>query len=352
MFPTFSGTSRRPRQVNLSGRKTHAFGNTGTGTGSQAALDRAQQERAQRQRERETLKAAQILQRLWRGHSCRKRVADVLRKEWDLADESSVCGQDSSRLDPYLSEEQSLVQLQRLTRFSNARDAHDIQRIRHYGLRQINTARSHPMAVSGPWPLAYLRLEKIMLSVLDRCAAEMDAHLDLFLDFLTILHFVVDQIPSETSQNAEPFYRTFASVITKQCSMMENFPGDSKYTNALKESLETVITPLKRVTGYTLNAYEAFGYNSAALSYRIEVGCCTSSSRIARCVHQLQVARECTCNVFQGVRHIFPFPPKGPWGPTTPSGHFHILSSTCTQFSISRSIFSTSRFRRGGLRAS
>jgi ubiquitin-protein ligase E3 C len=43
--------------------------------------------------------------------------------------------------------------------------------------------------------------------------------------------------------------------------MMENFPGDSKYTNALKESLETVITPLKRVTGYTLNAYEAFGYN-------------------------------------------------------------------------------------------
>jgi ubiquitin-protein ligase E3 C len=117
------------------------------------------------------------------------------------------------------------------------------------------------MAVSGPWPLAYLRLEKIMLSVLDRCAAEMDAHLDLFLDFLTILHFVVDQIPSETSQNAEPFYRTFASVITKQCSMMENFPGDSKYTNALKESLETVITPLKRVTGYTLNAYEAFGYN-------------------------------------------------------------------------------------------
>lgn len=237
--------------MNLSGRKTHAFGSSGGGAGSQAAVDRAQQERAQRQHERDTLKAAQLLQRLWRGHSARQSVATVLRKEWD-----AIEGESSQPSPPYTSGNESLAQLHRLLRFYNIRDEDDLRRIRHYGLRQIDTARTLSIASSGPWPLAYVRLQSILLSVLDRRGQTIESQPALFQDYINILHFLTIQIPAETAQNAQYFYGTLALIVSRLASTWETSPEATE--QAIKTILEAAIVPLQ-VTGYTLNAYEAFG---------------------------------------------------------------------------------------------
>lgn len=254
MFQSFTGSSRRPRQVNLGGRKSHAFGSSGAG--SQAAVDRAQQERVQRQRERETLKASQTIQRVWRGHLARQKLGTRLRQEWDAVEGPAVAPQDAV---PYSSEEDSLAQLQRILRFASTRSQDDLNRIRHYALRQRATVQQLRLACSGPWPSAYLKLERILLTVLERQTAA-STSLGQCGEFLTILRFVADQIPSETSQNAHRFYRTLAHIVSQlfPASEAATEAGDGlEWVNTL---LETVISPLKTVTGYTLNAYEEFGY--------------------------------------------------------------------------------------------
>ncbi|KAH7342765.1 hypothetical protein BKA65DRAFT_552383 [Rhexocercosporidium sp. MPI-PUGE-AT-0058] len=86
MFQTFSGSSRRPRQVNLSGQNTNPFAQnsrTPVASGTQKTVAQAQQERLQRQQERERLNASKRIQRIWRGHKARRDLADSRRRTWD-----------------------------------------------------------------------------------------------------------------------------------------------------------------------------------------------------------------------------------------------------------------------------
>ncbi|KAF2744173.1 hypothetical protein M011DRAFT_470833 [Sporormia fimetaria CBS 119925] len=269
MFTSFTGNTRRPRQVNLSGRKTHAFGSTGTGAGSQAAIDRAQQERAQRQRERDILKGAQVIQRIYRGYAARRRIAEVLRKEWDAAEEDSGTGQLHEISTPYTSAEESLAQLGKLVRFANIRTDDDQRRIRHYGLRQMNTHASHPISLVGPWVSRYLRLQSLVLTILYQQSKRPEIDSDVLLDYLHVLHFLTTQLPSQTAQDSSSFYFILASLVSRIGSTLERPEGGrvegGDASTALKVALETVIVPLKHVTGYTTNAYESFGYAFLAL---------------------------------------------------------------------------------------
>ena len=86
MFQTFSGSSRRPRQVNLSGHNVNPFAAsswTPAASGTQQTVAHAQQERLQRQQEREKLSATKRIQRTWRGHKSRRDLADSRRNAWD-----------------------------------------------------------------------------------------------------------------------------------------------------------------------------------------------------------------------------------------------------------------------------
>ncbi|CAO2655785.1 Nn.00g045880.m01.CDS01 [Neocucurbitaria sp. VM-36] len=259
MFTSFTGNTRRPRQVNLSGRKTNPFGNsnTGAGAGSQAALDRAQQERAQRQRERDALNAAKRIQRVWRGHTGRREVAEQLRQEWDAVEGSA---QPSSA---YSSEEEALAQLQRLLRFASIRNEEDLRRIEHYGSRRIEMVRKLPVTPSGPWPSVYLRLEKLLLVVLERQSRDASTGLGPTGKLLDLVRFVADQIPSETSQNAKQYYRTLAHTVARLAPTLE--ASDTATVNTWDVIFSAVTSPLKTVTGYTLDAYEAFGYTFLTL---------------------------------------------------------------------------------------
>lgn len=86
---TFSGSSRRPRQVNLSGQNTNPFaragtpGGTGPASGTQQAIAAAQRERQLRQQERERNNAIRTIQRVWRGHQVRLGLASSRRDVWD-----------------------------------------------------------------------------------------------------------------------------------------------------------------------------------------------------------------------------------------------------------------------------
>ncbi|KAJ4295612.1 ubiquitin-protein ligase (E3) [Kalmusia sp. IMI 367209] len=255
MFTSFTGNTRRPRQVNLGGRKTHAFGSTGSGSGSQAAVDRAQQDRALRQRERETQKAASTIQRVWRGHRSRGEVGDLLRQEWDATEGLSA---GSPATTPYSSEEEALSQLHRLLRFVTTRKEDDLDRIRHFHQRQVGTVSTLGFAITGTWSSAYLRLERIVLRILERQTKSSPSR-SQYGAFLTILRFLADQIPAETSKNAPQYYSALADIVST------SFPDhkvidESQVTEILEVLFATIIAPLTKVTGYTLNAYEAFGH--------------------------------------------------------------------------------------------
>lgn len=88
MFPTFTGNSRKGRNVNLSGQRTsNPFTSTSWGAsstlGASKTVAQAQAERQQRQQERDRLKAAQRIQRTWRGHRVRRIVRDERRQTID-----------------------------------------------------------------------------------------------------------------------------------------------------------------------------------------------------------------------------------------------------------------------------
>lgn len=85
MFPTFTGTSRRPRNVNLSGQRhvnpfaVHAL-SPSTGSAASKTVADAQAGRQKRQQERNELKAARSIQRVWRGHRVRRYVKSSHRQ--------------------------------------------------------------------------------------------------------------------------------------------------------------------------------------------------------------------------------------------------------------------------------
>lgn len=90
MHTSFTGNTRKPRQVNLSGRKGNPWASLpGTGSpsqppaGSHNAVAQAQADRARRALDRDRLNAARKVQRLWRGHSSRLQQKQKWRDEWD-----------------------------------------------------------------------------------------------------------------------------------------------------------------------------------------------------------------------------------------------------------------------------
>ncbi|KAL2162218.1 hypothetical protein VTH06DRAFT_7131 [Thermothelomyces fergusii] len=88
MFPTFTGSSRKTRNVNLSGKKTiNPFTSTswtpGAAVGASKTVAQAQAERLHRQQERERLRAAQRIQRTWRGYRSRQNLRASRRQAVD-----------------------------------------------------------------------------------------------------------------------------------------------------------------------------------------------------------------------------------------------------------------------------
>ncbi|KAK8130863.1 HECT-domain-containing protein [Apiospora sp. TS-2023a] len=87
MYSNFTGQSKRPRNVNLSGQRNNPWATPGSAwgssTGASNTVAQAQAERNKRQRERDELAATKKLQRVWRGHRDRRSTKDEHRRQWD-----------------------------------------------------------------------------------------------------------------------------------------------------------------------------------------------------------------------------------------------------------------------------
>ncbi|KAK1774496.1 hypothetical protein QBC45DRAFT_36674 [Copromyces sp. CBS 386.78] len=109
MFPTFTGNSRKGRNVNLSGQRTsNPFTSTSWGASSAAGASKtvahAQAERQQRQQERDRLRAAQQIQRTWRAHRVRRNLRAERRQAIDRLYEAQPldAGQRSAEALPWV----------------------------------------------------------------------------------------------------------------------------------------------------------------------------------------------------------------------------------------------------------
>lgn len=164
----------------------------------------------------------------------------------------------------------ALLQLHRLLRFASTRDEQDIQRIRHFGDRLRLTTGLQEGPQNAPWPFALLNFEKLLLAALQRSNKGPTSPSNASPQSLvSILRFVAKQIPSETSQHPNLYYGTLAETISRLAPAMADIPvaGSVQHSQTVAASwdsweifLEAILVPLKTVTGYTLDAYEAFGH--------------------------------------------------------------------------------------------
>ena len=184
MYHSFTGTSRKSRQINLSGRPTNPFASASSAPGPQSAIASAQQDRIHRQQQRDRLQATGRIQRVWRGHTARRKSFKEWRRVWDELEESTV-QQAKLRDGAYEDSEQSLSQLRRLLLFFSPRDHGDRKRLSWYGMRQQVTSDAI-RCDGGPWPRAYLKLERSCISALRERKPEdneLDKHLLMVLTF-------------------------------------------------------------------------------------------------------------------------------------------------------------------------
>ena len=234
MFQTFTGSSRRPRQVNLSGRTTNPFAKYGAPQGKTNTVELAQQIRAERQQERVRIQAATNVQRTWRGFSARKQLQQSQRQEWEHQER---IGSDLSDSDSYDSAAEAYGQLTRLLRFINVQDDGDQDRLARSYQRLFRSVQDGRDTYSGgPWPSAYLRLQNTCLNGLQRVKHTRTAAM-----FLEILSFTTDAIPALTTTNAHNYYLAMRKTL-----------------QLIPVSSSILAAPLQTLLPATERAYQAF----------------------------------------------------------------------------------------------
>jgi ubiquitin-protein ligase E3 C len=160
MFQTFSGSSRRKRQVNLSGQEPNPFAAWGAASGTQITVQAAHTEREHRKQERERLNATKRIQRTWRGHKSRKELADTRRRAWDDMERDSA--RQGSQISPTLIEE-----LRLLLSFFNPQNPEDVSRLSRLSERLLRASQEGCLSEKDLRP-HLLRLARIILASLTR----------------------------------------------------------------------------------------------------------------------------------------------------------------------------------------
>ncbi|KAF4554890.1 HECT-domain-containing protein 1 [Elsinoe fawcettii] len=207
MYHTFTGSSRRPRQVDLSGRKANPFASVGASpAGPQQALQNAQHDRQQRQRQREELAAVKNIQRLWRGHSTRRDVQQEWRTEWDSR-HAILNGT------TFKSEEEALADTRRLLGFFNFRRDDDVRRLLWYGAALSKTLDSEQGRRAGPWPVLYLRLEQCCLKALKRLSKSRPAPEDVVESLCDLLAVLIRQVEQHDARTCHDLFRTLSPIL-------------------------------------------------------------------------------------------------------------------------------------------
>lgn len=272
MLQTFTGNSRRPRQVNLSGRNNNPFAAVSGAPTSRAPLNshdaiaHAQQERRARQQERDRLQAARTLQRTWRGHRTRKALSTTYRQEWDSR-EGIATPQLITRDGRYSSAEEALAQLRLLIQFASAADPLDVRRMQSFATKSSKrygeaiwqtAAKTHE-----EWKHPLLCAAKICLAMLQRSFTASHLPTDILEDFLLFLSEISSSIPEQLSLHSHSYYQTLRLLLQRYSTPnLSSEPIDSlgaKTQWSISSSLyPALLTLLKDDNPHIRAAYEGF----------------------------------------------------------------------------------------------
>ncbi|KAL4891648.1 hypothetical protein BDV59DRAFT_61698 [Aspergillus ambiguus] len=270
MFQSFTGNSRRPRQVNLGGRTTNPFAaypagrQNPHGSGPQNTLAIAQQERLARQQERDRLSASRLIQRTWRGYRCRRTTRKTYRAEWDAVEEqrsgdrlpfdelASRSDAPLIALTPYRTAAACLSQLRLLVQFMEPREAGDVVRLVWFSHAFQKTLQEVPtIATEGEWTTPLRRLARLTLGVLQTATSRpVPAHATVSL--LELLEFLSGLIPKQLARLAQVYYSVMA-LLTTNIRLL----GDKCRLSGENLS-QSVLALLRPITSETLTAYEWF----------------------------------------------------------------------------------------------
>ncbi|KAK1526525.1 HECT-domain-containing protein [Colletotrichum paranaense] len=259
MFPTFTGNSRRPRNVNLSGQSLNPFAATSwtpaAGSGASKTVSNAQAERAQRQQDRDRLKASEKIQKTWRGHRVRRRLRDSRRDAFDTLYSSTSDLGTQQRLATAL----PLL----LTTFQTRPD--DVERLVLFA-RELNTTNLECLAPSHLPAPRLARLVRILVDALgeqtkkslvsiseqrsmstNAASSSQNNEIRLFLRLLT---HIISVAPDSLSKSFRQYYTALAEI----CGVPE------MDTAALESTSKALLGPLQAASTdeYLVAAYEAF----------------------------------------------------------------------------------------------
>ena len=262
MFQTFTGASRKPRNVNLSGRTNNPFAAIISSqiptapTSSQNAIAHAQQERRARQQERERLQAAKTLQRTWRGHKSRKEVKSRYRQEWDYR-ERVAAGDATGRVRGYRTEEEALEQLRLLGQFASPRDGEDILRIRRCAenILAMDPLSIEHLASQHRWRYPLTRVAQVVARMLEQKNRKDSISEDTAEILLKFLTKIARGTVGEMAWDADFYYGAFRSFL--ETSDFLRLAGSGRFGPLIKDA---VLALLKSGNDSGTSAYEGFAH--------------------------------------------------------------------------------------------
>ena len=231
MFPTFSGTSRRPRQVNLSGRNSNPFAavqqSPHAAHGPTSAVAQAQQERRARQQERERLHAARVLQRMWKNHSGREHVKGQLRQDWDeQCRRLGLEGRAGAWQGP-VPEEETLGLLRYLCQFASPQDSGDQERVALFSRLYVRLVPPPSHSLAG-WLRPVQRLSRTALLMASRLRNSHQDHenVPLLVDFIQLLVSFAHHFSTQFITSYDLYYSVLGELLNstakrKQQSLRE-----------------------------------------------------------------------------------------------------------------------------------
>lgn len=270
MFPSFTGSARPRRQVNLSGRNANPFAivpgarQTHPLQLSQNALAQAQQERLLRHQDRERPPAATKIQRTWRGHKDRGEARSGWRREWDdveLRDNGQIMAllnvplsklQSNMHIISYESEGACLDQLRLLIHFFSQRHTGDILRLYMFATRYLISSPSIPSTCPAErWTYPLLRLTKVVIVTLREAKA-----LQLSRSIINVLLSLLSALSAAISRDVSLYSQSYFAALAEISSTTESKASARVYDiNVLERAILGLLQP---VTAETINAYEGF----------------------------------------------------------------------------------------------
>ncbi|KAL8680951.1 MAG: hypothetical protein Q9186_002911 [Xanthomendoza sp. 1 TL-2023] len=262
MYPSFTGSARRPRQVNLSGRSNNPFAASAASKQSaplqttQHTVAQAQAERLQRYQERLRPPAAGTIQRSWRGYRTRRQLKNAWRQDWDAREVADAAAEglrapDAWEPTPYRSEQDCLDQLRLLVHFATQQEPGDVERLilfaRRYRSFMGETDSTPPLDV---WTFPLLRLGRLTVSMLRPLKSRVSPS-DLNI-LLKLLSAVTSTIPQQMAFYSKEYFGALRGVVSNSKNVY-NMHVDNK--GALEEAIVALLRPT--LPG-TAAAYEGF----------------------------------------------------------------------------------------------